>query len=48
MALGEQNTNLTRAWRILAHPDRRQTVRDEAFFALILSETEALRPILTG
>lgn len=39
---------LTRAWRILAHPDQRKTRRVEAFFAFILTETEALRPILTG
>lgn len=39
---------LTRAWRILAHPDQRQTPRVSAFFAFILSESEALRPILTG
>jgi hypothetical protein len=39
---------LTRDWRILAHPDQRQTARVEAFFRFILSETEALRPILTG
>jgi DNA-binding transcriptional LysR family regulator len=39
---------LTRPWRILAHPDQRHTARVEAFFAFILSETEALRPILTG
>ncbi len=39
---------LTRDWRILAHPDQRQTARVEAFFRFILSETVALRPILTG
>lgn len=39
---------LTRAWRILAHPDQRQTPRVAAFFAFVLSESEALRPILTG
>lgn len=39
---------LTRAWRILAHPDQRHTPRVEAFFAFILTETEALRPILSG
>lgn len=39
---------LTRAWRVLAHPDQRHTPRIEAFFRFILAETEALRPILTG
>lgn len=39
---------LTRAWRILAHPDQRQAPHVAAFFAFILSESEALRPILTG
>lgn len=39
---------LTRDWRILAHPDLRHTARVEAFFDFILAETEALRPILTG
>ncbi len=39
---------LTRAWRILAHPDQRNTPRISAFFAFVLKESEALRPILTG
>ncbi|MBU2360097.1 MAG: LysR family transcriptional regulator [Alphaproteobacteria bacterium] len=39
---------LTRAWRILAHPDQRHTVRISAFFDFVLKESEALRPILTG
>jgi len=39
---------LTRAWRILTHPDQRHTPRIKAFFDFILNETEALRPILTG
>jgi DNA-binding transcriptional LysR family regulator len=39
---------LTRDWRILAHPDQRHAPRIEAFFRFILSETEALHPILTG
>jgi DNA-binding transcriptional LysR family regulator len=39
---------LTRAWRILTHPDQRQTAGISAFFAFILNESEALRPILTG
>lgn len=39
---------LTRPWRILAHPDQRHTPGVEAFFAFILDETESLRPILSG
>lgn len=39
---------LTRAWRILTHPDQRHTARISAFFDFVLPETEALRPILTG
>lgn len=39
---------LTRAWRILTHPNQRHTARISAFFDFILHETEALRPILTG
>jgi molybdate transport repressor ModE-like protein len=39
---------LTRDWRILAHPDQRHAPRVEAFFRFILSETDALHPILTG
>ena len=39
---------LTRAWRILTHPDHRHTTRIEAFFDFVLKESEALRPILTG
>lgn len=39
---------LTRAWRILTHPDQRHTARISAFFAFILSESDRLRPILTG
>ena len=58
MALGDAETDLirvlgpvpelTRAWRILSHPDQRQTARVVAFFDFIMSETEALHPILTG
>jgi DNA-binding transcriptional LysR family regulator len=58
MALGDAETDLirvlgpvpelTRAWRLLSHPDQRHTARVEAVFDFILSETEALRPILTG
>jgi DNA-binding transcriptional LysR family regulator len=39
---------LTRPWRILAHQDMRKTPRVAAFFEFIASETEALKPILTG
>jgi DNA-binding transcriptional LysR family regulator len=39
---------LTRAWRILTHPDQRHTVGVSALFDFILSESDALRPILTG
>lgn len=58
MALGDAETDLirvfgpvlelTRAWRILTHPDLRHTPRVEAFFDFILAETVALRPILMG
>lgn len=41
-------TDLTRAWRILTHPDQRHTARISAFFDFVLKEGEALRPILTG
>ncbi len=39
---------LTRAWRILTVPELRKTPRVAAFFEFIASESEALRPILTG
>ena len=39
---------LTRAWRLLAHPDARQLRRVDAFFDFIASEADALKPILTG
>lgn len=39
---------LTRSWRLLAHPDVRRTPRVAAFFDFIGSEIVALRPILTG
>jgi DNA-binding transcriptional LysR family regulator len=57
-ALGDAETDLirvlgpiqelARSWRLLAHPDLRQTPRVVAFFDFMLSEREALRPILTG
>lgn len=39
---------LTRSWRILAHPDRRRTPAVAAFFDFIAEEVPALKPILTG
>lgn len=39
---------LTRAWRILAHPDQRQTPRIRAFFDFVAQEAGAWHPILTG
>ena len=39
---------LTRIWRVLAHPAVRHTARVSAFFDFIAEETEALKPILTG
>ena len=39
---------LTRAWRILCHPDQRHTPRVSAFFDFINGEIDALKPILTG
>ncbi len=58
MALGDKEPELvrvlgpipelTRPWRILAHPDVRTTARVSAFFDFITAQSEALRPILTG
>jgi DNA-binding transcriptional LysR family regulator len=39
---------LTRAWRVLSHPDGRRLPRVEAFFEFVASEVKALKPILTG
>ncbi len=39
---------LTRAWRILCHPDARQTRRVVSFFDFVHAEIESLKPILTG
>ncbi|HYT90613.1 MAG TPA: LysR family transcriptional regulator [Gemmataceae bacterium] len=39
---------LSRSWRLLAHPDLRRTPRISAFFDFMLAECEALKPILTG
>ena len=41
-------SELTRIWRLLAHPDLRRTPRVSAFFDFITGEIEALKPILTG
>jgi DNA-binding transcriptional LysR family regulator len=39
---------LTRSWRILAHPDLRRTPRVATFFDFVVEEREALKTILTG
>jgi DNA-binding transcriptional LysR family regulator len=39
---------LARAWRVLTHPDMRRLPRVKAFFDFVVSEIEALKPILTG
>lgn len=39
---------LTRAWRLLCHPDQRHSRRVSAFFDFIVEEVDALKPILTG
>jgi len=39
---------LTRAWRLLTHPDMRDVPRVKSFFDFVASETETLKPILTG
>jgi DNA-binding transcriptional LysR family regulator len=39
---------LTRAWRLLTHPDLRRTHRVSAFFDFVVEHKEALKPILTG
>jgi DNA-binding transcriptional LysR family regulator len=39
---------LTRAWRLLAHPDMRQSHRVSALFDFVFKEISALKPILTG
>ncbi len=46
--LFDEVPELTRSWRILAHPDMRKTPAVAAFFAFIGDEITALRPILTG
>lgn len=39
---------LTRAWCVLAHPDARNLPRVAAFFDFVVSETDALKPVLSG
>ena len=39
---------LQRSWRLLTHPDLRQTPRVTAFFDFVNGELAAFRPILTG
>jgi len=39
---------LTRSWRLLTHPDLRQTPRVAAFFDFVNDELASFRPILTG
>lgn len=39
---------LTRAWRLLTHPDARQLPRVAAFFDFVASEADQLKPVLTG
>jgi len=46
--LFDQVPELTRSWRILAHPDARKAPAVSAFFAFIGDEITALKPILTG
>ena len=46
--LFELVSDLTRSWRILAHPDRRRTPAVAAFFDFIADEIATLRPVLTG
>jgi DNA-binding transcriptional LysR family regulator len=39
---------LTRSWRLLAHPEMRHTRPVSAFFDFVVEEIDAFRPILTG
>jgi DNA-binding transcriptional LysR family regulator len=39
---------LTRSWRLLAHPEMRRTRPVSAFFDFVVEEIDAFRPILTG
>ena len=57
-ALGDAETDLvrllgpipelSRSWRLLAHPDLRRTPRVSAFFDFIVDERDAMKSILTG
>ena len=46
--LFESVPELTRSWRILAHPTARATPTVSAFFEFVNEEISALKPILTG
>jgi DNA-binding transcriptional LysR family regulator len=46
--LFDEVPELTRSWRILAHPSARKTPAVSAFFAFVGDEIAALKPILTG
>ncbi len=46
--LFETVPELTRSWRILAHPDVRSTPAVSAFFDFVIDELAAFKPILTG
>jgi DNA-binding transcriptional LysR family regulator len=39
---------LTRAWRVLCHPDLRKTRRVASFFDFVHTEIDNLKPVLTG
>lgn len=41
-------SELTRAWRLLCHPDARQIYRIDAFFHFVDSQIAELKPVLTG
>ena len=40
--------DLTRAWRLLCHPDSRALRRVDAFFTFVGTQIDELRPVLTG
>lgn len=40
--------DLTRAWRLLCHPDSRQLFKVDAFFDFVGTQIDALKPVLTG
>jgi DNA-binding transcriptional LysR family regulator len=39
---------LTRAWRLLCHPDARHIYRVDAFFEFVETQIAELKPVLTG